>query len=140
MKGVFGVFSAVAIVTATCSMGLSQGSHRSAVPAYVSHYYMAHFAGGVTFADLLGDKDKRTNLSVGLEYFKPEPVFRFRRKKAELLQELYIQHSRTINGARGSNEYSALGYLFGARYNWHFHGKWGMYADLGAGIQYNNHR
>lgn len=136
-------------ILCTAGVVLSGGSHSgtvlqagtSAVPAYGSVYRIAHAFGGITFADVLGDKDKRYNYGVGLQYFKPDPVFRFKRRRADLLQEIYVEQSSSVtNAGKGRNVFQAVGYLFGPRYNWHWGHAWGGYLDLGLGLQLNNRR
>jgi hypothetical protein len=136
MFGIAGAF-----LSGSSHSGALAQTGKSAVPVYGSVYRVVHAYGGITFADVLGDKDKRYNFSVGVEYFKPEPVFRFKRKRADLMQEFYYEQSWSVtNAGTGRNVYQAIGYLFGPRYNWHWGHAWGGYLDMGLGMQLNNHR
>lgn len=100
-----------------------------------------HAGAGQTLVPFLGDEDPRRNSLAGLVYLKREPHFRTRHKHGDLLQEIYWEHSHS-RGASGAppNTSEAIGYLFGARYEWLMMSRMCVYADLGLGLQYTNRR
>jgi hypothetical protein len=100
-----------------------------------------HASAGKTIVPFLGDEDPRRNTLIGVQYYKPEPRFRFRRKKANLMQELYYEHSESP-GASGepANKTDAGGYLFGAEYTWGLRGNLRLYGTGGLGVQYVSRR
>lgn len=114
-------------------------------PAYGTRYLEFHLRAGRTLVPFLGDTDLRNEFQVGLIYSKSERWLRTRAKAAELMQELYYEHSGAKGGAgifgNLPAQYDAVGYLFGARYNWRLRGgRYGLYTDLGWGFQYSDHR
>lgn len=83
-----------------------------------------------------GSEDFRTGGGFGIQYAKPEPKFRFKRKQAQLVWELYTLHTA------GGNKFqfppdctNALGFLAHARYEVRPKKGIGSYLDLGFGVQ-----
>ena len=60
------------------------------------------------------------------------------------MQEVYYEHSssggRKGNPSIPSSTYEALGYLFGARYNWQWPHDLRLYFDIGWGAQFESNR
>lgn len=88
---------------------------------------------------ILGSEDRRAGIGFGFAYGRPEPRFTFHRTKAELVYEIYYDHteSRGASG-HGPNQVESYGTLAYGRYHWSAGRKLGIYATAGIGLQYSN--
>lgn len=86
---------------------------------------------------VLGSEENRNNQYFSVAYGKPEPRFRYRSIKAQLVVEAYYERSEVGRVRRSlpnaSDGYGVLGY---ARYRWGKRGGIGTYFDIGWGLQY----
>lgn len=137
-----GLRAQIAIALLVASLPLT-ARPQTPIPPHDQRYFVLHAGTGQTIVPLFGDTNKRNNLCLGLSYVKPERFFRIGRKKGDMFQELYYEHSASKGGDGTAghlpSDYEAVGYLFGVRYGWAL-GRYGLYGDIGWGFQYNNHR
>ena len=142
-RGVALILLCLAPISALSQSSSSNQTPPSTIPSHRETYFVLHAAAGQTVVPLFGDTDKRDNYLAGLSYVKPERFLKTGRKVGDLFQEVYYEHSVSKGGSgpRGNlpSDYEAVGYLFGDRQNWGI-GRYGIYVDLGWGLQYNNHR
>lgn len=88
---------------------------------------------------ILGSEDRRTGFGVGLGYGRPEPRFAFRGVGAQLVGELYYDHSSSPGASgQGPNQSESIGVLVYAQYRWPKRRGLGLFASMGWGIQYTN--
>lgn len=96
-------------------------------------WYVGGFIG--QSAIVLGAEDIRQGGGLAVAYAKPEPRFRFRRVKAQMVLEGYVDRLTSVNEPTSPNT-KAVGFLTMAR--WHGRrDQWGQgfYVDLGWGFQ-----
>ncbi|MBC8063423.1 MAG: acyloxyacyl hydrolase [Chlorobia bacterium] len=106
---------------------------RLVAPSYYFNLY-----GGQSMT-ILGSEDRRTGFGVGLGYGRPEPRFAFKGVGAQLVGELYYDHSSSRGASgQGPNQSESLGILVYAQYRWPKKRGLGLYASAGWGIQYTN--
>lgn len=96
-------------------------------------WYVGSFIG--QSAIVLGSEDIRQGGGFAVAYAKPEPRFRFRSVKAQMVLEGYVDRTYSVNEASSPNT-NAVGFLAMSRW----HGRrdqrgQGFYFDLGWGFQ-----
>lgn len=96
-----------------------------------SSWYISMFGG--RSARILGTQDIRTNFGVGIAWQKPEPHFKWRHGPAQLVQEVYYEHSQGEIDARGRVT-EAVGFIWYARFRFPTRG-FHLFLDIGEGVQ-----
>jgi hypothetical protein len=104
----------------------------------VAPSYYINFFGGQSLL-IIGSEDRRVGIGIGLGYGRPEPRFTFQKVPAQLVYEVYYDHtsSRGASG-QGPNQVESVGALAYARYMWAKKRGMGFYATVGWGLQYSN--
>jgi hypothetical protein len=89
---------------------------------------------------VLGSEDIRYGAGMGFAYGKPERRFRFRSIPAQLIFEGYFDRTSSRFRYDNPRDTYSFGGLVSARWYWPRNEfGWGMYGDLGWGLQYANH-
>lgn len=101
-------------------------------------YYFNLFGG--TSLIVLGSEDKRTGIGVGFGYGRPEPKFRWRDTPAQLVWEVYYDHSSAPAFRNDPpNQTESFGLLAYGKWRWPPNKKGvGYYMTAGWGLQYSN--
>lgn len=88
---------------------------------------------------VLGSEDSRLGGGLAIGYGKPEPRFRYGSIPAQLVVEGYVDRTISLLKRKPSPDTNSVGTLVYSRWRWNLneHG-WGMYLDLGWGLQYSS--
>lgn len=88
---------------------------------------------------ILGSEDRRTGFGLGIGFGRPEPQFRIRGIRSQLVCEAYYDHtsSRGASGF-GPNQADSFGLLAYGLWRWPKKRGLGLYATAGWGLQYTN--
>ncbi len=99
-----------------------------------SHYISGFLAYGQV---ILGSEDQRWGGGISYGYGRPEPRFQCGKIPAQLVYELYADHTQSHGlGRWGQNSTFALGSVAFARWRWPLDKQGnGIYVDLGWGLQ-----
>ena len=119
--------------------GIAQASDNEIkLRSLVAPSYYFQIFGGQSMT-ILGSEDKRTAFGIGVAYGRPEPRFHIDGTGAQLVYEVYYDHSSS-RGASGqpANETDSFGALAYARYRWPMREGFGFYATAGWGLQYSD--
>ena len=102
------------------------------------YWYVGGFLGQSSV--FLGAEDIRQGGGLAIAYAKPEPRFRFRKLRGQMVWEAYANRTFSVNEPRSPNT-SAVGFLVMSR--WHGrrdqYGQ-GFFIDLGWGLQHASKR